>query len=181
MEGFPGPGVKFYRTKVNISYPEEYDVPLAFVFDMPPQIMTRVELFVNGYQMGRYVNHIGPQSIFPVYPGIINRGENVIGLLVWGMNNPKGPECFRFTKLSLEAVDIFSTGYGPVNGDGLITTLPPGRREFIASGKVSIESDSDIKGSMFGRINFPAVEVPLQAFLEKYLPGIRFWRMWSWY
>ena len=167
MEGFLGPGIKFYRTRVNISYPQDYDVPLAFVFDMPLHTKTRVELFVNGYQMGRYVNHIGPQSIFPVYPGIINRGDNVIGLLVWGMNNPKGGEYFRFTKLSLEAVDIFRTGYGPVNGDGLVTTLPPGRRKFVASGNYN-------KDLMFGWINFPVMKMPLQKFLKKVYQALGF-------
>lgn len=175
MEGFPGPDIKFYRSKVEISYPEDYDVPLAFIFDIPLETKARVELFVNGYQMGRYVNHIGPQTIFPVYPGIINRGENVIGLLVWGMNNPKHGEYFKFTRLSLEAVDIFKSGYGPVNKDGLVTTLPPGRKKFIASSKKSVVGDNQNKDSRIGWINFPAKKVSFQTFLDKYLPDIRFW------
>ena len=131
--------------------------------------------------MGRYVNHIGPQSIFPVYPGIINRGENVIGLLVWGMNSPKGGEYFRFTKLSLQAVDILRTGYGPVDGDGLVTTLPPGRRKFIASGHKSIASDNHNEDSIFGWANDPATRGLCQTFLERYLPGIRFMCAWVGY
>jgi len=134
MEGFSGPGVKFYRTVVKIDYPLDYDVPLAFVFNILQHVKTRVELFVNGYQMGRYVNHIGPQSVFPVYPGIINRGDNVIGIAIWGMNNLEDGEFFRFTKLSLEALDVFRTGYGEVNGQGLVTALPTSRRKFLVDG-----------------------------------------------
>jgi len=131
MEGFPGAGIKFYRTTVNITYPLDYDVPLAFNFEIPQDTQTRVQLFVNGYQMGRYVNHIGPQSVFSVYPGIINRGENVIGLAVWGMHEPAEGKRFQFARLSLEALNIFRTGYGEVNGEGLITELPRGRSKLV--------------------------------------------------
>ena len=142
MKGFSGPGIKFYRTTINIYFPLDYDVPLAFTFDIPLETKTRVELFVNGYQMGKYVNHIGPQSTFPVYPGIINRGENVIGLAVWGMHDPSSSPSssssssssssgsFRFTKLSLDALEVFRAGYGVVDGEGLITGLPRGRDKY---------------------------------------------------
>jgi len=143
MEGFPGAGIKFYRTTVNITYPLGYDVPLAFVFEIPQDTQTRVQLFVNGYQMGRYVNHIGPQSVFPVYPGIIRRGENVIGLAVWGMHDGKR---FRFARLPLEALDIFRTGYGEVNGEGLITGLPQGRSMFVARVKNKAQEDPKLVG-----------------------------------
>lgn len=44
----------------------------------------RAQLFVNGYQYGKYVNHIGPQTSFPVPEGILNyRGTNWIGLSLW--------------------------------------------------------------------------------------------------
>lgn len=141
MDGFRGAGIKFYRTTVKIDFPQDYDVPLAFVFEIPAQTKARVELFVNGYQMGRYVNHIGPQSVFPVYPGIINRGDNVIALAVWGMHEPADGRPFKFVRLSLEALEVFRTGFGEVNGEGLITGLPPGRTDFWARSK-----DEEIQG-----------------------------------
>lgn len=149
MNGFSSPGIKFYRTTVKIEVPLDYDVPLAFVFGISPDTKTRVQLLVNGYQMGRYVNHIGPQSVFPVYPGIINRGENVIALAVWGMHelDDEG-KSFKFTRLSLEALDVFKTGYGEVNGEGLITKLPKGRKKF------AIKSKDKIQGSSFKDIAY---------------------------
>ncbi|KAF8422540.1 extracellular beta-galactosidase [Tirmania nivea] len=143
MEGFPGAGIKFYRTTVNITYPLDYDVPLAFFLEMPQDTQSRVQLFVNGYQMGRYVNHIGPQSVFPVYPGIINRGENVIGLAVWGMHEPDEGKRFQFTRLSLEAMNIFITGYGEVSGEGLITGLPQGRGKHAVRVKDIAQEDQN--------------------------------------
>ncbi|CDM28960.1 Galactose-binding domain-like [Penicillium roqueforti FM164] len=32
----------------------------------------RCQLFVNGYQFGKYINHVGPQTAFPIPGGIIN-------------------------------------------------------------------------------------------------------------
>ena len=145
MDGFPGAGIKFYRTTVNITYPLNYDVPLAFVFEIPRDIQARIQLFVNGYQMGRYVNHIGPQSVFPVYPGIINRGENVICLAVWGMRESADGKRLQFSRLSLEALSTFKTGYGEVNGEGLITVLPEGRSQFVSRAK-NIAQDSKLAG-----------------------------------
>lgn len=48
----------------------------------------RVQLFVNGYQFGKYVSHIGPQSEFYVPEGVLNyRGENAVGLTLWAMED----------------------------------------------------------------------------------------------
>ncbi|KAH0544530.1 hypothetical protein FGG08_001302 [Glutinoglossum americanum] len=53
MDGFTGPGVKFYRTTLRLDIPDGIDAPLAFWFDIDKALITRVELFVNGYQMGK--------------------------------------------------------------------------------------------------------------------------------
>ena len=134
MEGFSTPGIKFYRMTVNITYPLDYDVPLGFYFDIPSDKKCRVELFVNGYQMGRYVPHIGPQFMFPVYPGIINRGENVVALAVWGMHELRQGEAFKFKSLYLEALEVFRSGYAPVDGEGLIGSYPEGRKRYEVGG-----------------------------------------------
>jgi Beta-galactosidase, domain 2/Beta-galactosidase, domain 3/Beta-galactosidase jelly roll domain len=55
MDGFTGPGVKFFRTVVRLDVPDGIDAPLAFWFDINKDLVTRVELFVNGYQMGKQV------------------------------------------------------------------------------------------------------------------------------
>jgi hypothetical protein len=53
MDGFTGPGVMFYRTTVKLDVPDGIDAPLAFWFNINKELITRIELFVNGYQMGR--------------------------------------------------------------------------------------------------------------------------------
>lgn len=36
------------------------------------------------YQYGKYISHIGPQTEFPIPPGIINNaGPNTIGIAIW--------------------------------------------------------------------------------------------------
>lgn len=79
MEGFQGPGVRFYRTTVTLNIPDGWDVPLGFFMKIKSGTTARVELFINGWQFGKYVSDIGPQTMFPVFPGIIHpRGVNTI-------------------------------------------------------------------------------------------------------
>jgi beta-galactosidase len=43
-----------------------------------------VQLFVNGYQYGRYYPYIGNQIEYPVPAGILNyKGTNTISVAVW--------------------------------------------------------------------------------------------------
>lgn len=93
--GFAGPGLHFYATKFTLDIPTpEYDVPLAFVFKNSTNLSTgkpakfRAQLYVNGFQFGKYVNHIGPQTSFPVPEGVLNyNGDNYIGLSLWNMES----------------------------------------------------------------------------------------------
>lgn len=79
LEGFQGPGVKFYRTTITLDIPDGLDVPLGFFLKIAKGSTARAEIFVNGWQFGKYVSDIGPQTMFPVFPGIIHlRGENTI-------------------------------------------------------------------------------------------------------
>lgn len=88
------PTIAFYVAPLTLNYPSErYDIPLSFVFDntsSPSPADYRAILFVNGFQYGKYVSNIGPQSEFPVPEGILNyRGTNWIGLAVWALD-PRG-------------------------------------------------------------------------------------------
>ncbi|KAF8467613.1 glycoside hydrolase superfamily [Kalaharituber pfeilii] len=149
VTGFSGPGIKFYRTTVTINFPETYDVPLAFVLHMPKENKARIQLFVNGYQMGRYVGHIGPQEVFPVYPGIVRRGENVIGLAVWGME--EGAQ-YRLDRLYLTELEVLISGYGDMEGsrEKLVPGWPEGRRKYVMdwrsgdSGVVKVEQEEQL-------------------------------------
>lgn len=85
FEGTDHAGITFYAAKMRLDYSDEYDVPLSFVFDKGGAHF-RATLFVNGFQYGKYVSNIGPQTDFPVPEGILNyRGDNWVGVAVWAL------------------------------------------------------------------------------------------------
>ncbi|KAF2763002.1 beta-galactosidase precursor, partial [Pseudovirgaria hyperparasitica] len=86
VTGLSTAGIAWYSTTFHLDIPSDMDVPLGIALTAPASTLARVQLFVNGYQYGHYVPHIGPQSVFPVPPGILNlRGENLLGLSLWAV------------------------------------------------------------------------------------------------
>ncbi|KAJ5578415.1 CAZyme family GH35 [Penicillium hispanicum] len=84
--GITKPGVQFYSTSFDLNLPQGWDIPLYFNFGntTSPPSGYRVQLYVNGYQYGKYINNIGPQTSYPVPEGILNyRGTNWIALSLW--------------------------------------------------------------------------------------------------
>ncbi|KAI7773977.1 hypothetical protein LA080_009499 [Diaporthe eres] len=88
-EGIEGAGVGLFATSFDLDIPKGWDVPLNFVFantssaDGGPADF-RVQLFVNGYQFGKYINNLGPQTRFPVPQGILNySGTNYVSIMLW--------------------------------------------------------------------------------------------------
>ncbi|KAF1950709.1 hypothetical protein CC80DRAFT_482347 [Byssothecium circinans] len=84
------PGVTFYSTEFPLDIPSGYDVPLSVVFKGDAFAGAgkgwRAQVWVNGYQFGKFANGIGPQSRFPVPQGIWNyRGENYVAISVWAL------------------------------------------------------------------------------------------------
>ena len=73
MTGIGAPGVAFYQADFKLDFPNDYDVPLTFNFGNTTingaVADYRAQLWVNGYQFGKYTNNIGPQSSFPVPQG----------------------------------------------------------------------------------------------------------------
>ncbi|PYI11671.1 beta-galactosidase [Aspergillus sclerotiicarbonarius CBS 121057] len=110
------PGVGFYATEFELGLPEGYDIPLSVVFtntttinatdEAPAQF--RAEIFVNGWQFGKYVNHIGPQTHFPIPEGILNyNGSNYLALTVWSMDT----RAFQLAGLQLQADAVIQSAY----------------------------------------------------------------------
>ncbi|KAL4895785.1 glycoside hydrolase superfamily [Aspergillus ambiguus] len=89
LEGLSKPGIGFYSAQFDLDIPKGWDVPLYFNFGnstVPPPY--RAQLYVNGYQYGKYVSNIGPQTSYPVPEGILNyRGTNWIALTLWAMGS----------------------------------------------------------------------------------------------
>ncbi|CAD6931781.1 unnamed protein product [Tilletia controversa] len=89
------PGVGFFRAEFGLDVPglETHDVSLAFRFpailknkDKGKRPQYRALLYVNGWQMGKYVPSLGPQDVFPVPRGILDySGTNSVGLALWAL------------------------------------------------------------------------------------------------
>ena len=77
-DGIPSAGVAFYGAELDLNLPSGWDVPLSITFTNASNANAagnsapayRVQLYVNGYQMGKYVHNIGPQGSYPVQEGI---------------------------------------------------------------------------------------------------------------
>lgn len=86
--GLNASGIQFYTTTFHLNIDSDLDVPLGIELAAPAGTMARVMIWVNGYQYGKYVPHIGPQTRFPVPPGVINnRGLNTVALSLWAMTD----------------------------------------------------------------------------------------------
>ncbi|KAL4748029.1 hypothetical protein BDW72DRAFT_205968 [Aspergillus terricola var. indicus] len=102
--------VGFYATTFNLSLPAGYDVPLSITFknETAAPAKFRAVFYVNGWQFGKYVNNIGPQTRFPVPEGILNySGENSMALILWSQEQ----EPFSLPGLSLMVDTVIQSGY----------------------------------------------------------------------
>lgn len=123
-DGLTGPGIGVFATTFDLGLPSGYDIPLSFTFSnttsSPPSSNSsagssapayRVQIFVNGWQFGEYVNNVGPQTKFPVPEGIFNyHGTNYLAVTVWGLE--EGATKVGGLELSVDSV-IWS-GFGNV-------------------------------------------------------------------
>lgn len=114
--GLSMPGVRFYRTTFNLDIPKGWNVPLSFVFNGDEFTGSgrgwRAQLWVNGYQFGKFLNGIGPQRRFPVPEGIFNyHGDNTVAISIWALQEGGA------TPKSVELVAggmIVQSGYGDI-------------------------------------------------------------------
>ncbi len=81
------PGTSWYRTSFDLAVPKGQDATIGLSFGdaTTPRspVRYRVLIFVNGWNMGQFIAHVGPQRTFPIPEGILNhRGKNHIALAV---------------------------------------------------------------------------------------------------
>ncbi|KAJ4296789.1 hypothetical protein N0V90_006837 [Kalmusia sp. IMI 367209] len=107
-DGIDKPGVGFFAAEFDLDVPGGWDIPLSFTFANTTANAYRVLLYVNGWQYGKYVNNVGPQTKFPVPQGILDySGTNYVGVAVWGLDDGAtklgglelGPDAFIATGL----------------------------------------------------------------------------------
>ncbi|MCP3734712.1 beta-galactosidase [Sphingomonas sp. RP10(2022)] len=81
------PGTTWYRSRFTLAMPKGQDATVAVAFGdtaSPRSVAKyRASIFVNGWNMGQFIAHVGPQRVFPIPEGILNhRGPNSIALAV---------------------------------------------------------------------------------------------------
>jgi len=85
------PGVSWYRTTVALDLPKGQDTSVALNITDAAGRHYRALIFVNGWQLGRYINDVGPQHDFPIPNGILNpNGSNTIAIAVWNTDGSTG-------------------------------------------------------------------------------------------
>ncbi|WP_406727681.1 beta-galactosidase [Streptomyces sp. GD-15H] len=76
-------GVAWYRTDFRLDVDPEVDASVGLVLDDDTERAYRVQIFLNGWNVGQYVNDVGPQHTFVLPNGILRtRGSNTLALAV---------------------------------------------------------------------------------------------------
>jgi len=110
-------GVGWYRTTFSLDEPAGVDASLGLTFADAPRKAYRVQIFLNGWNLGQYVNHVGPQRTFVLPNGLLRtHGTNTLALAVLGSG--AGPGRVSLTGLQttaspLRVPDVASPGYRP--------------------------------------------------------------------
>ncbi|TCU57407.1 beta-galactosidase-like protein [Novosphingobium sp. PhB57] len=81
------PGTTWLRTAFDLAVPKGQDATIGLAFgdtESPRSAAKyRVLIFVNGWNMGQFIAHVGPQRVFPIPEGILNHhGTNHVALAV---------------------------------------------------------------------------------------------------
>ncbi|MER6623433.1 beta-galactosidase [Streptomyces sp. NPDC000931] len=107
-------GVTWCRTDFRLDVPADVDASVGLTIDDDPERAYRVQIFLNGWNMGQYINDVGPQHTFVLPNGILRtRGTNTLALAVLSDGTTfSGPRDVRLTLLGavrggvvVEAVD----------------------------------------------------------------------------
>lgn len=78
------PGVAWYRSHVRLDLPREQDVAVVLRFEEHSTRPYRAQVYLNGWNLGLYINDVGPQHDFALPAGLLrNGGDNTLALAVW--------------------------------------------------------------------------------------------------
>ena len=92
----PLPGVAWYRTTFTLNEPAGADASLGLAISDATAKAYRATIFLNGWNLGQYINNVGPQHTF-VLPnrilraGIGDDGRNTLAIAVITNNAGGGP------------------------------------------------------------------------------------------
>lgn len=78
-------GVAWYRTSFALDVPDGVDASIGLTISGDPSKRYRALIFLNGWNVGQYVNDVGPQTTFVLPNGILDTtGANTLALAVTG-------------------------------------------------------------------------------------------------
>ncbi|MER6385359.1 beta-galactosidase [Streptomyces sp. NPDC001250] len=94
-------GVTWYRTAFRLSVPADIDASIGLTLQDDPYRAYRAQIFLNGWNMGQYINNVGPQHTFVLPNGVLRtRGTNTLALAVLSeFTTLSGPGTVRLTLL----------------------------------------------------------------------------------
>jgi hypothetical protein len=98
-------GVTWYRTTFRMAVDPGVDASVGLTLEDDPRRAYRAQIFLNGWNMGQYINDVGPQHTFALPNGILRtRGTNTLALAVLsGRATPAGPGRVGLTLLGSAA------------------------------------------------------------------------------
>jgi beta-galactosidase len=115
-------GVQWYRTNVALDLPQGQDVPIALKIEDSAERPYRALIFVNGWQVGRYINDVGPQHEFELPAGLLHaHGPNTIAIASWTTGAGGGLGKISLivqgnVATSLKIDDVAAPGYRDLEG-----------------------------------------------------------------
>jgi beta-galactosidase GanA len=90
--GSLAPGVTWYRDTFRLDLPRDQDVSVGLRFGGDTTRPYRVLIFLYGWNIGKYVNDLGPQRDFVLPAGMLHEhGENTLALAVVSSGASGGP------------------------------------------------------------------------------------------
>jgi hypothetical protein len=100
-----GQGVSWFRTSFDLAIPHDVDASIGLTLTDDATRAYRVQIFLNGWNLGQYINDVGPQQTFALPNGILRRrGRNTLALAVLrDGSTPAGPGTVALTLLGLAA------------------------------------------------------------------------------
>ncbi|MFD3729055.1 beta-galactosidase [Streptomyces sp. NPDC058671] len=123
------PGVSWYRTQATLALPAGQDTSIGLKIADDPSRKYRALIYVNGWLLGNYINHKGPQKVFPLPNGILDpHGDNTIAIALW--NEDKTTGGLGTVTLENLGTTASSLNPAPVTGPGhnaATYAMPPAR------------------------------------------------------
>ncbi|KAJ7264004.1 glycoside hydrolase family 35 protein [Mycena haematopus] len=90
LSGVSKAGINFYRTTFELPVSVGIDAPIRLSVTRSNDTTVsnfRLQFYLNGFQVGKFVNSIGPQTIFVLPASILRRRSvNTLAVMVWAMD-----------------------------------------------------------------------------------------------